>query len=86
MPSIKAISAGEQYSTVYKDTRELARVTADLVDSVLSGNEPADLDTSTYDNGSKVVPSKLLTPYEVDVNNYKELVVDSGYISEADLQ
>ncbi len=86
VPSIKAIIAGEQYSTVYKDTRELARVTADLVDSVLSGNEPADLDTSTYDNGSKVVPSKLLTPYEVDVNNYKELVVDSGYISEADLQ
>ncbi len=86
VPSIKAIIAGEQYSTVYKDTRELARVTADLVNDVLSGNEPTDLDTTTYDNGSKVVPSKLLTPYEVDVNNYKELVVDSGYISEADLQ
>ncbi len=86
VPSIKAIIAGEQYSTVYKDTRELARVTADLVNDVLSGNEPTDLDTTTYDNGSKVVPSKLLTPYEVDVTNYKELVVDSGYISEADLQ
>ena len=86
VPSIKAIIAGEQYSTVYKDTRELARVTADLVDNVLSGTEPTDLDTSTYDNGVKVVPSLLLTPYAVDVNNYKELVVDSGYINEADLQ
>ena len=86
VPSIKAIIAGEQYSTVYKDTRELARVTADLVDSVLSGTEPTDLDTSTYDNGVKVVPSLLLTPYAVDVSNYKELVVDSGYINEADLQ
>jgi putative multiple sugar transport system substrate-binding protein len=86
VPSIKAIIAGEQYSTVYKDTRELARVTADLVDSVLSGSAPADLDTSTYDNGVKVVPSLLLTPYEVDKTNYKELVVDSGYIKEADLQ
>jgi putative multiple sugar transport system substrate-binding protein len=86
VPSIKAIIAGEQYSTVYKDTRELARVTADLVDAVLAGNAPADLDTTTYDNGVKVVPSKLLTPYEVDVNNYQELVVDSGYISADDLK
>ncbi|WP_240230269.1 multiple monosaccharide ABC transporter substrate-binding protein [Devosia lacusdianchii] len=86
IPSIKAIIAGEQYSTVYKDTRELARVTADLVDTVLGGGTPADLDTTTYDNGVKVVPSVLLTPYEVDATNYKELVVDSGYIKEADLQ
>jgi putative multiple sugar transport system substrate-binding protein len=86
IPSIKAIIAGEQYSTVYKDTRELARVTADLVDSVLSGNEPEGLDTATYENGVKTVPSLLLTPYEVDATNYKELVVDSGYIKEADLQ
>ncbi len=86
IPSIKAIIAGEQYSTVYKDTRELARVTADLVDSVLSGTEPEGLDTSTYENGVKTVPSLLLTPYEVDATNYKELVVDSGYIKEADLQ
>jgi putative multiple sugar transport system substrate-binding protein len=86
VPSVKAIIAGEQYSTIYKDTRELARVTADLVDSVLSGSTPEGLDTTTYDNGVKVVPSLLLTPYEVDATNYKELVVDSGYIKEADLQ
>jgi putative multiple sugar transport system substrate-binding protein len=86
IPSIKAIIAGEQYSTVYKDTRELARVTADLVDTVLSGGEPEGLDTTTYDNGVKTVPSLLLTPYEVDATNYKELVVDSGYIKESDLQ
>lgn len=85
-PSVKAIIAGEQYSTVYKDTRELARVTADLVDTVLSGNTPEGLDTTTYDNGVKVVPSILLTPYEVDATNYKELVVDSGYIKPEDLQ
>src|SRR5690606_28673280 len=69
-PSVKAIIAGEQYSTVYKDTRELAKVTADLVDTVLSGGTPEGLDTKTYDNGVKVVPSILLTPYEVDASNY----------------
>ena len=86
IPSVKAIIAGEQYSTVYKDTRELARVTAGLVDTVLTGGTPEGLDTTTYNNGVKVVPSILLTPYEVDANNYKELVVDSGYMSADDLK
>lgn len=85
-PSIKAIIAGEQYSTVYKDTRELAKVTADLVDEVMQGKEPSQInDTKTYNNGVKVVPSVLLTPYEVDKSNYKEKVVDSGYIKAEDL-
>ncbi len=87
VPSVKAIIAGEQYSTVYKDTRELAKVTADLVDEVMQGKEPSQInDTKTYDNGVKVVPSVLLTPYEVDKSNYQEKVVDSGYIKAEDLQ
>nr|WP_172123904.1 MULTISPECIES: multiple monosaccharide ABC transporter substrate-binding protein [unclassified Devosia] len=85
-PSVKAIVAGEQYSTVYKDTRELARVTADLVETVVSGETPEGLDTTTYDNGVKVVPSILLTPYEVDKTNYQELLIDSGYIKAEDVQ
>jgi putative multiple sugar transport system substrate-binding protein len=85
-PSVKAIIAGEQYSTVYKDTRELAKVTAGLVDTVIAGGTPDGLDTKTYDNGVKVVPSILLTPYSVDRTNYKELVVDSGYIKPEELQ
>ena len=85
-PSVKAIIAGEQYSTVYKDTRELAKVTADLVDTVVSGGTPEGLDTKTYDNGVKVVPSILLTPYEVDASNYQALVIDSGYLKPEDVQ
>ena len=86
VPSVKAIIAGEQYSTVFKDTRELAQITAELVDTVLTGGTPAWLDTTTYDNGVKVVPSILLTPYEVDVNNYQARVIDSGYIKAEELQ
>ena len=33
LQSIKSIIAGEQYSTIFKDTRELARVTVGMVDS-----------------------------------------------------
>ncbi|MEJ0011667.1 MAG: multiple monosaccharide ABC transporter substrate-binding protein [Bauldia sp.] len=85
-PSVKLIISGEQYSTVFKDTRDLAKATVGLVDTVVSGGTPATLDTKTYNNGVKVVPSVLLTPYEVDKSNYQKLVVDSGYIKAEDLK
>jgi putative multiple sugar transport system substrate-binding protein len=68
-----------------KDTRELAKVAVAMAVAILNGAEPEVNDTATYDNGVKVVPSFLLTPYIVTVDNYKELLIDSGYIAEADL-
>jgi putative multiple sugar transport system substrate-binding protein len=79
IPSVKSMIAGEQYSTVFKDTRELARVTVGMVDALLSGGEPEINDTTTYDNGVKVVPSYLLKPVSVDITNYEEILVGSGY-------
>jgi len=83
--SVKSMLAGEQYSTIFKDTRELAAVAAGMAVAILNGDEPEVNDTSTYDNGVKVVPSFLLTPYIVTLDNYQELLIDSGYIAEADL-
>jgi len=85
LQSIKSIIAGEQYSTVFKDTRELARVTVGMVDALLQGSEPEINDTTTYDNGVKVVPSYLLEPVSVDGGNYEAIVIDSGYHSKSDL-
>jgi len=79
--SVKSIIAGEQSYTVFKDTRELAKQTAAMVDAALKGQEVPINDTKTYDNGVKIVPSYLLIPFSVDITNYQELVVDSGYIS-----
>jgi len=84
--SVKLIISGEQYSTVFKDTRELAKATVELVDKVLSGGKPEGLDEKTYNNDVKVVPSILLTPHDVDKSNYQALVVDSGYIKAEDLK
>lgn len=79
VPSIKSIIAGEQYSSIFKDTRELAKVTVKMVDAILSGGEPEINDTSTYDNGVKVVPSYLLESVPVNASNYEEVLVASGY-------
>ena len=85
LPSVKAIIAGEQYSTIFKDTRELAKQTVKMVSQALEGKEVEVNDTKTYDNGVKVVPSFLLKPVLVTKDNYKEIVIDSGYYKESDL-
>jgi putative multiple sugar transport system substrate-binding protein len=79
VPSIKAILRGDQYSTIFKDTRDLAKVAADMVDSALSGKQVTVNDTKTYNNGVKVVPSYLLRPVVVDKSNWEKVLVDSGY-------
>ncbi|MDV7269975.1 multiple monosaccharide ABC transporter substrate-binding protein [Thioclava sp. A2] len=77
--SVKSILAGEQYATIFKDTRELARVTVGMVNATLEGGEPEINDTSTYDNGVKVVPSYLLEPVPVDASNWESILIGSGY-------
>ena len=84
--SVKSMIAGEQYSSIFKDTRELARVTVGMVDALLQGTEPEINDTETYNNGVKVVPSYLLEPLPVDASNYKERLIDSGYYTEDQLK
>jgi putative multiple sugar transport system substrate-binding protein len=82
VPSIKSMVAGEQYSTVFKDTRDLAKVAAQMADALLSGKEPEVNDTKTYNNGVKVVPSYLLKPVLVTRDNWKDILIKSGYYKE----
>jgi putative multiple sugar transport system substrate-binding protein len=84
--SIKMIKSGQQYSTILKDTRNLAKVAADMVDAVLKGKKPQINDTKTYNNNVKIVPAYLLAPFIVTTDNYQKLVIDSGYLKESDLK
>ncbi|WP_432092004.1 multiple monosaccharide ABC transporter substrate-binding protein [Streptomyces sp. NRRL F-5630] len=84
--SVKSIIKGEQTQTVYKDTRKLAQVASDMVEAVLKGKKPKTNDTTTYDNGKKVVPAYLLPPVSVDRSNYKAEILDSGYLKAEDLR
>ena len=86
VPSIKAMLRGEQYSTIFKDTRDLAKVTVDMVDTALSGKEVPVNDTKTYNNGVKVVPSYLLKPVVVYKSNWEKALVDGGYYKRAQFE
>lgn len=86
LASVKSIIAGEQTQTIFKDTRKLAEKAVNMADSVLNGEEPEVNDTETYDNGAKVVPSYLLEPVSVDIDNYKEALIETEYFTEEELE
>nr|WP_019181067.1 multiple monosaccharide ABC transporter substrate-binding protein [Microbacterium yannicii] len=77
--SVKAILSGEQFATIFKDTRELAKVAADMAIAILNDEEVEVNDEETYDNGVKVVPSYLLEPVPVVQENVEPALVDTGY-------
>jgi putative multiple sugar transport system substrate-binding protein len=77
--SCKSILAGEQYATVLKDTRSLGAATVTLVDDILQGKTITGLDTTSYNNGVKIVPSLLLDSVIVTKDNLKAAVIDTGY-------
>jgi putative multiple sugar transport system substrate-binding protein len=84
--SVKSMLRGEQSSTVFKDTRVLAKVTVDMIDAMASGRQPEINDTKTYNNGVKIVPSYLLKPVSVDLSNWHAILVDSGYYKESQVK
>ena len=81
----KHIISGKQTMSIAKDTRKLAEKCVTMVQAVLEGAEPEINDTTTYNNNVIVVPSFLCTPEPVDKDNYKEILVDSGYYTEEQL-
>jgi putative multiple sugar transport system substrate-binding protein len=84
--SVKQIIAGSQYSTIFKDTRKLAKVAVQMTEALLKGKKPQVNDTKSYDNGTKVVPTYLLPPVVVTKANYKKVLIDSGYYTQDDLK
>jgi len=84
--SVKSIIAGQQYSTIYKDTRVLGKEAVKMADDLLTGKKPEVNDTKSYNNKVKVVPTFLFQPTVVTKENYQKVLVDSGYYTEADLK
>jgi len=83
--SVKSILAGEQYSTVFKNTGDLAKATVKMIQEIAEGQTVEVNDTESYDNGVKIVPTYLLEPVSVDAANVKQVLLDANYYTEADL-
>jgi putative multiple sugar transport system substrate-binding protein len=84
--NVKNLKAGKQSMSIFKDTRDLATQVVAMVDAIMKGSKAPVNDTESYDNGTGVIPSYLCEPVFADINNYKEILIDSGYYKEADLK
>ncbi len=84
--SVKNMLAGVQAMSIFKDTRTLANKVVEMVDAIMQGKKAPVNDTKTYNNGTGIVPSYLCDPVYGDIDNYKELLIDSGYYTEAQLR
>ncbi len=79
--SVKSIMAGEQYSTINKDTRNLVKDTIAMLKTLQSGGKPDINDDKSYNNGVKVVPAHLLAPVIVTKANAKEAYANDPTLS-----
>ena len=74
--SVKSIMAGEQYSTINKDTRKLVEHAITMVKDIQAGKTPEINDDKSYNNKVKTVPAYLLEPVIVTKENVKTAYVD----------
>ncbi len=84
--SVKNMLKGTQAMSIFKDTRTLASKVVEMVDAIMKGSNPPVNDTKTYDNGTGIIPSFLCEPVYGSKDNYKSLLIDSGYYTEAQLK
>lgn len=91
--SVKNMLKGTQAMSIFKDTRTLASKVVEMVDAILQGKKAPVNDTKTYNNNSKnpkdpksFIPSYLCEPVFGTKDNYKALLIDSGYYTEAQLK
>lgn len=84
--STKNMIKGIQAMSVFKDTRTLAAKVVEMVDALCKGTQPPINDKKTYDNGTGIIPSYLCEPVFATKDNYKALLIDSGYYTAAQLK
>ena len=77
---------GYQSMSVFKDTRTLAAKAVEMINALVKGTQPPINDTKTYNNGTGIIPSYLCEPVFATVDNYKKLLIESGYYTEAQLK
>jgi D-xylose transport system substrate-binding protein len=73
LAAIQRIVAGDQYMTVYKAIKLEAEKAAEVADQLAQGETP-EPDTTFQD-----IPSTLLTPVVVTIDNIQETVIDDGF-------
>ena len=84
--SVKSILSGEQYSSVFKDTSKLAAATVTMIKQIAEKKTVTTNDTTSYNNGVKVVPTMLLQPVLIGNANARTTLLAAGYYTAAQMR
>ncbi len=76
---IQRILAGQQSMTVYKAIKAEAEAAAALAIGLLRGEDVSGLVTGVVNNGTNDIPSVLLVPVSVTIDNIAETVIADGF-------
>jgi len=76
---IQNILAGKQSMTVYKAIKAEAEAAAALAVGLLNGEDVSAMVTGAVNNGTNDVPSALLVPVAVTIDNIAETVIADGF-------
>ena len=83
---LQNILAGDQCMTVYKAIKKEADAASKLAIALSKGQQPpAGLVNGKSDDGSRQVPSVLLTPVAVTKDNIKDTVLADGFVKREEL-
>jgi D-xylose transport system substrate-binding protein len=86
LQGLQNILVGDQCMTVYKAIKAEADAASKLAIALAKGEEPpAGLVNGESDDGSRQVPSALLTPVAVTKDNIKDTVLADDFVSRDDL-
>ncbi len=80
--AVTRVAKGDQYSTIYKDTRKLVAETVKLVTAVCGGEVYPTAAEFTTDGGV-VIPSDYLEPLIVTADNGAEVYKDNAELLKA---
>ncbi len=86
MQNVRYIIKGRQAMSVFKDTFALVERAVKMADQIIKGKKVTVNDEKSCDNGKKVVPAYLLKPSFVTVDNYEEVLIDTGIYRREDLE
>ena len=82
LAAIQRILAGEQYMTVYKAIKPEAEIAAEVAIALAGGEDPPDdLVNDEVDNGQGQIPSQILDPVAVTVDNVNDTIVADEFWS-----
>ncbi len=76
---IQNILAGRQSMTVYKAIKAQAEAAAALAIALVNGEDTSMMVTGTVNNGTNDIPSVLLVPVGVTIDNIAETVIADGF-------